>query len=189
MSIRCQSELGLTIVDDRAARIVRIKWCVLAFALTSILSLFGCGYSFRPPYDSHIRTVYVPIMRAFTFRRDLNLQLTEAVVKQIQTRTPFRVVNSPEKADATLEGIFETADKNLGVENPNNLPRQLTTLITVNAKFYDNSLPQDKRDIAMTTFTASVPFYPEIGETTSLAFQKTIDKMASQIVGTMEKAW
>ena len=56
----------------------------------------GCtGYSIRAPYDTRIKTVYVPVFKSITFRRDVNLMLTELVIKEIERRTPYKVVGSP----------------------------------------------------------------------------------------------
>ena len=92
----------------------------------ALAGIAGCGYSVRPPYNNEIRTVYVPIFRSLTFRRDLNLMLTEAVAKEIEKRTPYKVVGTPDGADSSLTGEVTYADKNLVVENPQNLPRQLS---------------------------------------------------------------
>jgi dihydropteroate synthase len=102
------------------------------FALLTLatgLALSGCGYSVRPPYDPNIRTVYVPVFRSVTFRRDINLMLTEHVIKEIGRRTPFHVVGTAEGADSTLDGTINFSDKNLIVQNPFNLPRQLSATL------------------------------------------------------------
>ncbi|HWE37233.1 MAG TPA: LptE family protein [Isosphaeraceae bacterium] len=162
---------------------------IVAAAVVALASA-GCGYSIRPPFDPNVRTIYVPIFRTTnTFRRDLNFQLTKAIIDEINRRTPYRVVNSYEQADAVLEGTLDIADKNIFVENPNNLPRQLQAILTVNARLYDNRVPDEKFDKIPTTFTENVSFYPELGETTQLAYTKAINNIAAQIVGAMEQPW
>src|SRR5438093_8693841 len=107
---------------------------VVALVLVAVGPL-GCGYSIRPPYDTSIRTVYVPIFRSFSFREDMNLKLTECVIKEIERRTPYKVVGSPEGADTTLSGIINYVDKITFVENPNNLPRHLITILSATVKW------------------------------------------------------
>ena len=154
------------------------------------LATSGCGYSFRPPYRDDIRTVYVPIFKSQSFRRDLNLQITNRLIYEIQNRTPFKVVGSPDEADATLEGTIMYADKNMMVENPNNLPRQILGTLFVNVKFIDNRLAiEKKRALAPVPVIETAPFYGEIGETAQLGFDKAIDKLCRQIVGMMEEPW
>lgn len=150
----------------------------------------GCGYSIRPPFDPNVRTIYVPTARTTnTFRRDLNFQLTKAVIDEINRRTPYRVVQRREEADAVLEMTLDIADKNLIVENPNNLPRQLMAILTINARLYDTRVPDEQFERIPTTFTENVNFFPELGETTQLAYYKAISNLAGQVVGAMEQPW
>src|SRR4051794_41522827 len=98
-------------------------------SLTGV-GLSGClGYQIRPPSYPDIRTVYVPVFRSLSFRRDVNFMLTELVQKEIEKRTKYKVVGTPEEADTILEGTINFSEKNLIVENPFNLPRQLTAWV------------------------------------------------------------
>ena len=115
-------------------------------AVVCLAAIGGCGYSLRAPFDPTIRTVYVPVFRSMSFRRDMNLQLTELVQKEIERRTPFKVVGSPEGADTILDGTVNFADKNLVVENPFNLPRQLTAMINVTGTWTHNPPSKEELD-------------------------------------------
>ena len=52
-------------------------------------------------YPAGIETVYVPICKSNSFRRGLGEQLTEAIQKEIEKKTPYKVVGTP-NADSTL---------------------------------------------------------------------------------------
>ena len=162
---------------------------ILAHGLMLILvaSLSGCGYSVRSVYSENIRTVYVPVFRSISFRRDVNFQLTEEVKKQIESRTPFKVVSKPEGADTTLEGVVNFADKNMILENPYNLPRQLTATITAAVTWTDNRTA--KKVGEPMTVSATINFFPEVGETSEAAFLRAIQRLATDIVNAMEKKW
>ena len=160
--------------------------------LLAMLALPGCrsgvGYSVRPPYDTNIKTVYVPGFQSITFRRDIQLQLTELVIKEIERRTPYKVVGTPEGADSTLAGTLNYAEKNIQVYNPNLFARQLTSTIIVAVTWTDNTLEEKKAPnpaVVAETFN----FYPEIGEPVEAAFYRTAEKMAIQIVNMMEQTW
>ena len=76
------------------------------------------GWHVGAPFDtSDVKTVFV-YFKTQTFRRDLQLMLTEAVTKEINLRTPYRVVGNPEEADSILRGVITVTDKNLVVEAP-----------------------------------------------------------------------
>lgn len=164
---------------------------LILLGLALAVSAPGCkitGYSIRPPYDTNIKTVYVPVFKSVTFRRDINLMLTELVQKEIERRTPYKVVGTPEDADTTLEGTVNFSDKNVMLENPYYLPRQLTTTMVVQATWTDNKAEEKKPPnpaVIMETFN----FYPEIGESAQAAYYRTCEKLAVQIVNMMEQPW
>ena len=163
----------------------------LGVGLVMLLVISGCkvtGYSIRAPYDTNIKTVYVPTFQSITFRRDLNLQLTELVIKEIERRTPYKVVGKPEDADTTLSGTINYAEKNVVVENPNNLPRQLTSTIIIAVTWTDNKA-EEKKAANPAVVADTFNFYPEIGETAEAAFYRTCEKMATQVVNMMEETW
>lgn len=62
------------------------------------------GYSTAPTYDCDIRTVYVPIFENPSFRRGLEFEMTKAVIREIEAKTPYKVVNRRELADTELLG-------------------------------------------------------------------------------------
>ncbi len=171
------------LLPDRAARPLLAAWMIL-------LSLCGCGYSIRPPYDPGVHTVYVPIFKGVSFRRDLNLQLTEMLIKEIEKRTPFKVVGSPEGADSTLSGTITMADKNMLVENPNNLPRQIQATLFTTVQWTDNRTGvTTSKDLPPVAVVDNVAFFPELGETTQLGYYKAMNMMVEQIVSMMEQPW
>jgi hypothetical protein len=162
----------------------------LSAAAVLVLALQGgCGYSVRAPYSKTVKTVYVPVFRSVSFRRDVNLQLTELVVKEIERRTPFKHVGTPEGADTILDGTINYADKSLVVQNPFNYPRQLTATINVAVNWTHNPATEDELNRDPTTLSENVNFTPELGETSATAFYRTNQALAKQIVDMMEQAW
>ena len=167
----------------------RRAWLVAGLA--TLAGATGCrmtGYSIRAPYDPNIKTVYVPTFQSVTFRRDINLQLSNLVIIEIERRTGYKVVGTPDGADTTLSGTINYSEKNVVVENPNNLPRQLTATIVVAVTWTDNNAVEKKAPnpaVVAETFN----FYPEIGEPVEAAFYRNAEKMATQIVNMMEQTW
>jgi Lipopolysaccharide-assembly len=175
-------------------RTVRLGWSkpgLILLGLTVLALGPGCkitGYSIRPPYDPKVKTVYVSVFKSVTFRRDINLILTELVIKEIERRTPYKVVGTPEDADTTLEGTINFSDKNVILENPYNLPRQLTTTMVVMATWTDNKA-EEKKPPNPAYISDTFNFYPEIGESAQAAYYRTCEKLATQIVNMMEQPW
>ncbi|MCS7045744.1 MAG: LPS assembly lipoprotein LptE [Gemmataceae bacterium] len=88
----------------------RLSWGILVAACGA---LWGCagtghfelfGYTTAPTYDCSIQTVYVPIFENASFRRGLEFDLTRAVIREIEAKTPYRVVNRRDQADTELLG-------------------------------------------------------------------------------------
>lgn len=161
--------------------------CLLA--VSGFLAI-GCGYTVRPPYDRSIRTVYVPMFRSYSFRIDQNQELHKKVVEEIERRTPYRVVDTPEEADTILSGTILYTNKNLFVVNPNNLPRQILGDVTVEVTWEDirpGTDPDEEPPVARVT--EMISFFPELGETASLGFSKAYERMANDIVDMMEERW
>jgi Lipopolysaccharide-assembly len=111
------------------------------------------------------------------------------VGKEIERRTPFKHVGTPEGADTILDGTINYADKSLVVQNPFNYPRQLTATINVAVNWTHNPATEDELNRGPTTLSENVNFTPELGETSATAFYRTNQALAKQIVDMMEQAW
>src|SRR5947208_344009 len=66
------------------------------------------GYTTQPNYDTSIHTVHVPIFKNDTLRRGLEFELTRAVVREIEAKTPYKVVSDCNHADTELTGTIVT---------------------------------------------------------------------------------
>ncbi|MBL8793463.1 MAG: hypothetical protein JNM56_06145 [Planctomycetia bacterium] len=95
------------------------------------------GYTTTPNYDDHIRTVYVPIFENRTFRKDLEFDLTRAVIREIEAKTPFKVVSDCDKADTELIGTIIAGNKLLLNRNQLNEVREAETTLMVSILWRD----------------------------------------------------
>ena len=147
------------------------------------------GWHVQAPFDtSEVKTVFV-YFKSQRFRRDLQLMLTEAVSKEINMRTPYRAVGNPEQADSILEGVITVDDKNLIVEAPTNLPRQMSTTMTVWIGLRHNPPKESEKNLPPTAITETLQFVPEIGPGTLASFQQVTENIAKQIVDMLEQPW
>src|SRR3989304_4000703 len=84
-----------------------------------LLSLAGCmGYQVGAGslYAPDVTTVYVPMIDSDSYRRDLGERLTEAVIKEIELKTPYKVVSTPD-ADSILSARLLTDTRKTLVKN------------------------------------------------------------------------
>jgi Lipopolysaccharide-assembly len=147
------------------------------------------GWHVYAPFDtSEVKTVAV-FFKTNSFRRDVEKQLTEAVIKEITMRTPFKVVGDHTKADSLLSGTITYANKGLVVESPTNFARELNMTISVMVKWTRNP-PTELEDIQLPTMvTETTNFVPEVGDTTLGATNHVVQSLAKQIVDMMEQPW
>ena len=118
------------------ARRAFLTRCLAGLSGGAMLALSGCGYTVGAPYATDIRTIHVPTFECNDFRRGFDLQLTEAVHKQIQSRTSYRLAKEP-GADTRLTGRIISIDKRVPNQNRFDDPRELELSIGVEVKWED----------------------------------------------------
>src|SRR3954454_8731695 len=69
------------------------------------------GYTTQPNYDLTIHTVYVPIFKNTTLTQGLEFELTRAVVRELEAKTPFKVASCRAQADTELLGTVTAQNK------------------------------------------------------------------------------
>lgn len=169
---------------------------LLSLVLAAV-SIVGCtGYQVGPyaMYRSDVRTIHVPIARNDTFRHDLGVRLTEAVIREIERRTPYKVTGDP-TADSTLTMRFLTETKRVLTETSGDDPRALDAVVSVQAAWIDrqgqvlmqNQLLPDN-SLAF-TFSQNGRLVPEAGQSIETELQDAIEDLASRIVSQMEIRW
>ncbi len=181
--------MGSRTSKPRSLRTRRTFRLFALLAAVLLAGLGGCGYSIRAPFDKSVKTVFVPVFKTQSFRRDINLNLTEMIQKEIMCRTPYKVVGSPEGADTIIEGSINFANKNIVVENPFNLPRELNATISARVKWTHNPPTEAEEKQEFTVISETVNFVPEVGETALTAYYRVNQRLAAQIVDMMEKPW
>jgi hypothetical protein len=214
------------------------------------------GYTTRPNYDPKYKTIRVPIFQNKTFTEGLEFDLTQAVVREIEAKTPMKVRTAGCPADLELTGTIQVVTKGILNVNQLNEVREGEMTITVELVLRDlhtgeilsrpGRRPVDAppfeplvpptvganvpgmREAVVTgppaqpgapsaTFqpppgepialgqprpadpplppgpplkvSASASFVPELGQSTTSAYQAAINKLAIRIVSMMEKPW
>ncbi|HZZ73495.1 MAG TPA: LptE family protein [Pirellulales bacterium] len=162
-----------------------------------LLACAGCaGYQFgnQTLYPSDIHTVFVPVFESDSFRRDLGERLTEAVVKEIELKTPYKVVGSP-NADSILSGRIVSDKKGVLAETINGDVRELELSMTVKVNWVNrkgNLVGRGQPGAGpgeFATVTATANDVPEFGRSIATTQQVLIERLARQIVALMESPW
>jgi len=145
-------------------------------------------------YRPDIRTVHVPVFESESLRRNLGERLTEAVIKEIERRTPYKVVSSSD-ADSVLSGRITRETKRVLAQNQNSDARLYETEFVVDVRWANrrgeglmqhSAIPLPQLTVGT---NGAATFIPEAGQSVATAEQQTIQRLAEQIVGQMEAWW
>ncbi len=178
------------------AALSRRQWLMHAALAWSASSLGGCAYRFGACslYPPDVRTVAVPIVKTSTLRRGLGERLTDAIIREIESKTPLKVVSAA-TADSILLGRLTADDKGVLLNEPTGENRNLQLNFRIEVSW------QDRRGMnlrnpqaipfpdALATIDQPQNFIPEAGQTIVTAQQQAIQRLAEQIVNLMEAPW
>ncbi|MFN0199767.1 MAG: LPS assembly lipoprotein LptE [Planctomycetaceae bacterium] len=163
--------------------------CCLIGAMGWLTS--GCGYMVGQEFPTEVRSVYIPVFDSSLFRRGVEFQLTEAVQREIQLRTPYRLVKEP-TADTRLSGKLVEYKKNMLGETKFDDPRELRLGLAVEVRWEDlrtgeilaeQSIPLSAD---MLLLASQAEMAPEMGHSLATSQQDAVDRLARQIVNAME---
>ena len=197
----------------------------------ALLALAGCqsakefsvlGYSTGSQFDPDIKSVYVPVFKNVALEtspyRDIEVDITRAVIREISTRTPMKIVTDSERADTELIGTLVRIEKKLLNRNQQNNPREAEIVLHVSVVWrdlrdgrvlsnprlpkrlevtpppFDPTLPPPptlavREEPRPTFIVASGRLLPEVGESNTTAAKLAMDQLAKQIVNMMERPW
>ncbi len=167
----------------------------LAAAFACGLLLPGCasnptdGWSTASSFPSGYRTVAVPVFENPTYDRSVGYQLTDAVVKEIQQNTPYRVT-SEAKADTVLRGtIREVRRRELSKSLATGLSEEMVLQVTVDYEWVD--MKTGKPIVARQGFSSGGTFIasrPQ-AEPIDLGNYNVVQQLAGDIVASMQTNW
>ena len=165
----------------RATAVVAAVWCMAV--------LTGCGYTGKELFPDKYQTVATPIFENRTFYRGVEFELAEALTKQVQSRTPYKVV-SPGVAQTILEGtITSIQQRQLSRRRPGGVPQEIELSVTVDFIWKDlvsGDVIRGRRG-----FVAVGRHVPTsgVGEPFEVAQHQAVQRLARDIVSTMQSDW
>lgn len=165
--------------------VVLAGWLLL-MAL-ACLGMTGCGYSHKTVYPQDVSSVQVKMFNNRTFYRGVEFDLTEALVKEVELRTPYKVVSST-AADTILEGtIVNITQQQLSRRRHGGLPQEMELQLMVDYTWRNvrtGKVLSDRKGLVVVG-----RYVPTLGEPLPQGQNEAIQKMATQIVSNMAGAW
>lgn len=166
-------------------RTVSAVVCLLA------LGLGGCGYTLQSQYRQGIQTVAVPIWRraAGEYRRDIEIRLTESLVKRIESETPYKVVDRKD-ADTELTGTLRSVRQHVLSFDPHTgRAREIQARLLVDFTWKD--LRTGKVLVERKKFPVTAEYIPHdpFAEGFFLGSEDALNKLAQRIVEQLAAPW
>lgn len=130
-----------TLTRRRFLRLTATLPLALAGCRGGTPTIFGYQLGAAALYDENIATIYVPVFNNRAFQttpfRGLEVDITQAVVREISTKTPYRVVSDPLKADTELLGNVVSIAKDQMNRTQQNTIRDGDVIVTVDVVWRD----------------------------------------------------
>lgn len=158
-------------------------------ALAAVVPAAGCGYTTGSLVPDRYHTISVAPFGNETRRRDIDWEITQAVIEEIQARTNLRVVPESASPDLTLRGVLRDADDEALSRRDFQRMREgayfLTAEIDVTARDGDAKTPllKDKKVHERESYV------PVLGEDVRTARAEATRALAERIVRQLEQTW
>jgi hypothetical protein len=198
-----------------------VRACSCCIMVLGVILFAGCSndghftifnYTTRPNYDTTIRNVYVPIFGNTTFERGLEFDLTRAIIREIESKTSFKMTDCRDGADTELIGKIVSTNKTLitmnqlgeireaqigiGIELTwrDLRPGSTGVILSINPKKEEvrgEEIPiaKDVKPPPPVLVTPMSTYVPEVGGSALSSRKQLVDRAAIQIVSMMEKGW
>lgn len=160
-------------------------------ALLLVLLLTGCGYSTTELYPTQYTTVTVPNFENRSNDRNVEFNLREALIKELEQRTPYKAVSGTGLSDTQLTGTVTGVTRQLISRDPTaGLPQEIEVTVTVDFQWRD--LRTGKVIRGYRGLSAAGQFVPNrtVGEFSEDGVRLAVSRLATDIVSRMrEDGW
>lgn len=166
----------------------------LAIVVAMPLWVGGCstdpsrGYSFSPTIEGRARTVRVDIFDNYTFSKGAEVELTEAIIKELQRSTNLKVAR--DAADTSLTGVVRSVTmKQVARDSVTGLVDQLSIKIAVDFEWKDSRTGAVL--VGRKNFSAVDTFVPAqgTGEPIEMGRRTATQRLAQDLVAELRSAW
>ena len=176
--------------DGRPRRVTRhCPPASRALLLLACLALGGCGYGTGGLYPDDVQTVAVPVFANATAYSEFEFLLTEALKKQIEAKTPYKVTGSA-AADTILSGRIVRVDQRLlGRQVRAGLPQELEVSVTLDFEWKNQLTGQSIRQRRGFTRVGRYVVAAPVAEPLAAGLAQAADRVAEAIVAAMSLDW
>jgi len=166
----------------------RVARLLLAALLLPTL-LAGCGYKHEELFREDVRTVAVHVFENRSFYRGVEFDLAEALTKEVELRTPYKVTDAG-GSDTLLEGrITSVRQKQLSRIFEGGVPQEMEVVISVDFVWKElrtgRALRERRGFEAVGRYIPTAP----VNEPFEVGQHEAVEQMATEIVSVMRSDW
>lgn len=147
------------------------------------------GLAPASPYSTRYRSVALPIFRNDSLMRGFERDLADALVKQVEQSTPYKV-RSEASADTLLKGTISAVDLvQLSKDPSTGLANEMLVRIRANFEWID--LKTGRKIVAKDGIESSAVFIPSYParEPIELGRFAAVEQLARDLVAAMQSEW
>jgi hypothetical protein len=169
-----------------------MPWTSAGVLMGVILFAAGCvsgPYEAASLHRTDLRTVAVPILDNDTFVRGVEFELTDALIKEIEARTPYKVTDET-RADSILIGRIRAVELDqLSKSRATGLGEEVLVGVTIDFQWRD--IRTESLLVERKSFSGHGLFVPSApsGERIELGQMAVVQKLARDVVDEMRSSW
>lgn len=159
------------------------RLCLLLFVVASFT---GCGFTTTELYPNQYNTISVPNFANRSNTRGVEFNLREALIKEIEQRTPYKVVSGAGRADTQLTGTVTRVERRLvSRDGTAGLPQEIEVTVTIDYEWRDMQTGKTIR--SFNGMGSAGQFVPNrtVGEFGSDGNRLAVQRLAQDIVSQM----
>jgi hypothetical protein len=183
------NRLRAALVDTLPVAVLLVALVVASFSVAGCASDPSAGYSMQSTFPENVRSVAVPIFENPTLHRNVEYDITDALIKEIEARTPYKVTSTAE-ADTVLLGRIRSVELNqLSKSRLTGLSEEVILTVTIDFEWTD--LRSDAVLVERERYAGTALFVPSTptGEAKELGEMGAAQALARSIVGEMRSSW
>ena len=170
-------------------RIMFTAACAMLIGIAGCASSPTTGYAFGSSYRDDVSSVAVPIFENDSFERAVEFELTDALVKEIEARTPYKVMTAT-RADTILIGRITKIQRDVVSRSPlTGLNEEVVYRVSIDFEWSD--LRTGRTLVRREAFEGQGVYHPSrpIGNPSELGAFAAVQQLASDIVDQMRADW
>lgn len=152
-----------------------------------LIFLSGCTYNQGELIRKDVSSIYVPILQNHSTDRDLEFELTRALIDEIERKTSLTIVSDRGRAQTELTGAIFDFDRTVLSENEVDQVRELQ--VVVKLRFTWTDLERQEILVREPYFQEAASARIQLGETDDDAAQEALRLIAQRMVERMESSW